>query len=119
MKEVLIVDDDDDFREALEAALFPAGFQVEHAANGREALKVLRQRPAAPCAILIDLMMPFMDGWQLIDALGRDPHLATIPSAVVSAARDTDTLPERMVHFRKPCELSDLLRFLRGACPNS
>ena len=47
-----------------------------------------------PCALLIDLMMPKMDGWQLIDALGQDPVLARIPSAVVSAARDSTRLAQ-------------------------
>jgi CheY-like chemotaxis protein len=116
MKRILIIDDDDDFREALEAALTPAGFRIQHAANGVEALQVLREDANVPCAMLIDLMMPKMDGWTLLDELGRDPDLARIPSAVVSAARDTGTLPEAMPRFSKPCDLDDLLRFLSSAC---
>lgn len=72
-----------------------------------------------PCALLIDLMMPKMDGWQLIDALGQDPVLARIPSAVVSAARDSTRLPKAMTCFPKPCNLGDLLSFLHAACPDA
>jgi CheY-like chemotaxis protein len=119
MKKILIIDDDDDFREALEAALTPAGFRIQHAANGIEALQVLRGEHAyVPCAMLIDLMMPKMDGWQLIDVLGRDPTLRRIPHAVVSAARDASKLPTDMARFPKPCNLGDLIRFLRSACPD-
>jgi CheY-like chemotaxis protein len=116
MKKILIIDDDEDFREALEAALTPAGFRIEHASNGIEALQVLRGQAPAPCALLIDLMMPKMDGWQLLVELGRDPALARIPSAVVSAARDAGPLPEATTRFSKPCDLRDLLQFLTRAC---
>lgn len=117
MKKILIIDDDEDFREALEAALTPAGFRIQHAANGIEALHVLRDESYVPCAMLIDLMMPKMDGWTLLDELGRDPALARIPHAVVSAARDTGPLPKAMTLFSKPCDLRDLIRFLSSACP--
>jgi CheY-like chemotaxis protein len=119
MKEILIIDDDDDFREALEAALTPAGFRIQHAANGVEALQVLRGESYVPCAMLIDLMMPEMDGWQLLNELGRDPALARIPSAVVSAARDAGSLPKAMIRFSKPCDLGDLIRFLSTACADA
>jgi CheY-like chemotaxis protein len=119
MKEILIIDDDDDFREALEAALTPAGFRIQHAANGVEALQVLRGDSYVPCAMLIDLMMPEMDGWQLLNELGRDPALARIPSAVVSAARDAGSLPDATIRFSKPCDLGDLIRFLKNACADA
>ena len=119
MKKILIIDDDEDFREALEAALTPAGFRIQHAANGVEALQVLREESYVPCAMLIDLMMPKMDGWELLNELGRDPTLARIPSAVVSAARDAGTLPKAMPRFSKPCDLGDLIRFLSTACADA
>jgi CheY-like chemotaxis protein len=101
----------------MESALTPAGFRIQHATNGLEALQTLRQQPKLPCALLIDLMMPEMDGWQLIDVLRQDPTLARIPSAVVSAARDRAALPETMPTFSKPCNLADVLSFLNRACP--
>jgi CheY-like chemotaxis protein len=119
MKKVLIVDDDDDFRDAIGAALTRAGFRIEHATDGLNALQLLQEGGRPPCAMLIDLMMPNMDGWQLIDTLQKDPVLAHIPSAVVSAARDTRRLPDEMVTFSKPCDLQEVIRFLHTACPDS
>jgi CheY-like chemotaxis protein len=119
MKRVLIVDDDDDFRNALASALGRAGFGIDHASDGLVAMRVLKEGRGIPCAMLIDLMMPNMDGWQLIDTLRSDPALAHIPSAVVSAARDTSRLPKSMVTFSKPCDLGDVIRFLQKACPES
>ena len=116
MKRVLIVDDDDEFRDALGSALGRAGFGIQHATDGMAAMRVLKEGPAVPCAMLIDLMMPNMNGWQLIDTLRSDPTLSRIPSAVVSAARDTGRLPASMVTFSKPCELGDVIRFLERAC---
>jgi adenylate cyclase len=118
MKRVLIVDDDDDFRHALGSALGRAGFGIEHATDGLVAMRVLKEGQSVPCAMLIDLMMPNMDGWQLIDTLKNDPQLAHIPSAVVSAARDTRQLPKSVVLFSKPCDLNAVLHFLRKACPD-
>ena len=119
MKRVLIVDDDDDFRHALASALGRAGFGIEHATDGLVAMRVLKEGQGFPCVMLIDLMMPNMDGWQLIDTLRKDPNLARIPSAVVSAARDTRHLPKSMVKFSKPCDLGEVIRFLNTACPDS
>jgi CheY-like chemotaxis protein len=120
MSRVLIVDDDDDFREAMAAALTRVGFRIEHATDGAAALQVIRQGRWVPCAMLIDLMMPNMDGWELIDAVRKDPALAHIPSAVVSAARDTRRLPESTVTFSKPCNLGEVIRFLQAAnCPQA
>jgi CheY-like chemotaxis protein len=116
MKTILIVDDDEDFHEALDAAMSSQGFTVQHAVNGRQALAALTGGGVRPDAILVDLMMPQMDGWQLLEAMGRDPQLAVIPCAVLSAAPNPTGLPQRVLHLPKPCDLHDLLGFLRSAC---
>jgi CheY-like chemotaxis protein len=113
MTKVLLVDDDDDFREALDAALRQQGFVVEHAANGREALSVLAR--SRPDAVLLDLMMPVMDGWQVLAAMGRDRSLASVPVAVLSAAREPRGLPAHVVLLPKPCALQTVLDFLAQA----
>jgi CheY-like chemotaxis protein len=115
MKTILIVDDDEDFHEAVEAAVSRRGFIVQHAGNGREALQRL-SAGARPDAVLIDLMMPDMDGWQLLEAMGRDPELVAIPSAVMSASPNRSGLPERVEHLPKPCDLRDLLALLERMC---
>src|SRR5437870_239170 len=61
------------------------GFEVQTAANGRQALDTLAAGPPA-CVIVLDLMMPVMDGWQFRDAQARDPRLSSIPVVVVTAA---------------------------------
>jgi two-component system response regulator MprA len=115
MNTILIIDDDEDFHEALEAAVTSQGFAVQHAANGIEALGWLKGADR-PDAILLDLMMPKMDGWQLLETIGGDPELAAIPCAVLSAAPNPAGLPTRVHHLPKPCDLHDLLRFIRDAC---
>ena len=84
---VCIVEDDHDMREVLRLALEIRGYSVEEAAEGEEALAVLRKRPAC-CLILLDLMMPGMNGWQFRKTQLESPVLAEIPVVVLSAMRE-------------------------------
>jgi CheY-like chemotaxis protein len=86
-REVLVVEDDTDLRESLSQALRDHGFGVTPATNGQEALDLLHAG-ARPSVILLDLMMPGLNGWQLRAALRRDPGLARIPQVVISAYMD-------------------------------
>jgi CheY-like chemotaxis protein len=86
-RDVLVVEDDTDLRESLSQALRDQGFGVNVASNGQEALDLLRAG-ARPAVILLDLMMPVLNGWELRDALRRDPVLAGIPQLVISAYVD-------------------------------
>ncbi len=81
---ILVVDDDADIRDLLAQLLSDEGYEVITAADGREALARLRQLPR-PCVILLDLMMPVMNGPQFYAEQQRDPTLATIPVVVISA----------------------------------
>jgi CheY-like chemotaxis protein len=83
-KLVLIVDDEPDVRDALTDALTSHGWEAIEAANGAEALARL-QAGVRPSLILLDIMMPIMDGWQFRSAQRLDPALATIPVVVFSA----------------------------------
>jgi CheY-like chemotaxis protein len=80
---VIVVDDDDDFRESLCEALRSEGYDVRAARNGAEAL--LLARAVSPGAIVLDLMMPVMNGFELMDALDADPLLARVPRFVLTA----------------------------------
>jgi len=83
-KTILVVEDDSDVRDALIELLEYRGHLVVGAANGREALDRLRSN-TRPALILLDLMMPVMDGWQFRAEQLRDPSLAPIPVVLISA----------------------------------
>jgi len=80
---ILVVEDDDDTRDALCALLAGQSYRVLDAMNGREALKVLsRTRPAL---VIMDLSMPVMTGWQLLDVIHEKKLLPGVPIIVLSA----------------------------------
>src|SRR5258706_12954853 len=81
---LLVVEDDADIRDALDGLLSTEGFRIAGCSNGREALDWLRTSPK-PDLILLDLMMPVMDGWQFRVEQKQDPALATIPILALSA----------------------------------
>jgi CheY-like chemotaxis protein len=105
---VLIVDDDDAIRETIDLALQMDNHTTAVASNGGEALEWLgRNQP--PCLIFLDLMMPIVDGWQVIEQLRRDKRLADVPVVVITAfSRELGSAAELPV-LRKPIELRDLL----------
>ena len=113
---VLVVEDDADIREAVVAALELEGFHVFQATNGVEALQVLPTMPH-PSLVLADLMMPIMDGWQLIRALSDDDRFATLPVVVVSA--NDQKAPVGYRQMKKPIELDDLVKIVSELCVRS
>ena len=84
MATILVVEDNDDVREMMSVTLELEGHDVVTAANGQQALDKLH-RGTEPCMILLDLMMPVMNGWQFQEEVAKDPKLADIPVVVVSA----------------------------------
>jgi CheY-like chemotaxis protein len=108
IRSVLIVDDDAPLREAIAEALSDEGLSVSCSANGRDALAALRSG-ARPDVILLDLMMPVMDGWTFREEQSRDPSLATIPVVVVTAAHDLPKPIDARAIVRKPFRLQLLL----------
>jgi CheY-like chemotaxis protein len=81
---ILVVDDDQLVREAVSDALLDAGYAVAKATNGTEALDQLAEYP--PDAILLDLMMPGMDGWTVLEQIRGDARWQHIPVCLMSAA---------------------------------
>ncbi len=114
---VLVVDDDFALRESICAALEESGFNVASAGNGREALDYLR-RQTPPCVVLLDLMMPIMNGWEFRAEQRRDPAIAAIPIVILSAfSRATDEELRGVETFlRKPVNLTTLLDAVRPYC---
>jgi CheY-like chemotaxis protein len=107
---VFVVDDDCEVREALAAVLENEGYSVRCAANGAQALAMMHG--SRPAAILVDLMMPVMSGWELIEAIHDDGDLASIPLVILSAMR----APEGFLHISKPVSLDELLTTVHRAC---
>ncbi|HET6346900.1 MAG TPA: response regulator [Myxococcota bacterium] len=109
---VLIVEDDFSIRESLSEMLREEGYTVETAEHGRQALERLHAG-VQPAIILLDLMMPVMDGWQVLEALEAHPTLSRVPVIVVSAA--VGNVPAHARGFlRKPIRFAKLLEAING-----
>src|SRR5690606_20195356 len=113
MASVLVVDDDDALREAVAEAIEDAGYEVVQASDGREALDKMRQK--APCIVLLDLMMPVMDGWEVVSEMDTDPVLASVPICVVSAQGQLPP-PRNVAVLRKPVSVDTLLDAVAEHC---
>ena len=105
---VLIVDDDESIRETVQQALEEEHQPAAIVGDGQEALDWLhRHRP--PSLILLDLMMPVMDGWQVLDQLRDDVRLSNVPIVILTAfGRDLGSAG-RAPTLKKPFELKELL----------
>jgi DNA-binding response OmpR family regulator len=113
---VFIVEDDVDTREMLGRFLELEGYHVESAANGKLALERLDAGMPA-CVILLDLMMPVMDGWQFRREQARHAALADIPVIIVSAAgRDRIQQIDADAYLLKPVDLDELLARVTQYC---
>ncbi|HVZ72486.1 MAG TPA: response regulator [Polyangia bacterium] len=112
---VLVVEDDADITEALVQVLESEGMAVRAAGNGQIALDLLRAPGSPlPCVILLDLMMPVMDGWTFRSTQLRDPTIAHIPVVILTAggpAAVTDRVRADAM-LRKPVDLETLLATL-------
>ena len=109
---LLVVDDDTDLREALEEVLRDAGFTVLGAGNGREALEVLARTRPLPGLVLLDMMMPVLDGAGFLRELYARPGGRDIPVVVFSASAGTARAAEQVgarAYLRKPVEVEVLL----------
>ena len=107
MPTVLVVEDEPDIREAIAEALGAEGYAVRVAVHGRDALERLKSS-AATDVVVLDMMMPVMDGWEFLAAKEADPALAGIPVIVTSAAPQK-LPPGARVLLGKPFELVRLL----------
>jgi CheY-like chemotaxis protein len=82
---ILVVDDEDDIRETVGEVLHAEGYETVGAPNGQEAKKLLERARKMPRLILLDLMMPVMDGWDFLMWLEGNPRTSEIPVAIMSA----------------------------------
>ncbi len=109
---VMVVEDDADISDAIASTLEDHGYCVIVAANGQEALDKLRQAPKPPHLILLDLMMPVLDGWQFREVQKGDPALADVPVVLLSAHVDIRSAANQLAAvawLKKPVDLRALL----------
>lgn len=113
---VLVVEDDNDLRDSICAVLQDAGYTSWPAENGEIALQ--RARAEKPCVILLDLMMPVMNGWEFRSEQLRDPQLSSIPVIIMTAdgraGEKAKTL--RADYLKKPITLQALLDLVEDYC---
>jgi CheY-like chemotaxis protein len=117
-RQILLVDDDGLTRSALAMVLDADGYAIREAANGEEALRLLAHGPP-PCLILLDLIMPVMDGCAFRARQLRDPALADIPVVVFSAAPDVSRRAAALgvaESLQKPIDPELLLDAVRRYC---
>jgi DNA-binding response OmpR family regulator len=112
---VLIIEDDHDIRVTLREVLESEGFTVHSAANGQAGLESLEEYPNAGLVIL-DLMMPIMNGWQFLKAFRANPVLSSIPVIVISAAHDRVVPSGAQEFIPKPIEFDSFLQTVRQYC---
>jgi two-component system, chemotaxis family, chemotaxis protein CheY len=114
MNRVLVVDDESTIREIIAEALQEAGYDVDTAAHGAEALELIHRSP--PEAIILDLMMPRLDGIGFVDLMRLNPQFASVPIVLVTAAYGAIQMAERIgarACITKPFELDELVEAVR------
>jgi len=119
-RRVLVVEDDADALDAIATMLEDAGYDVLRAANGLEALGQLGNRGGRCDLILLDLMMPVMNGWDFRRKQKATSAFATIPVLLMSAGAHMATVRAELNaagSVTKPVEMSDLLDVVRQHCP--
>jgi CheY-like chemotaxis protein len=115
---ILVIDDDPDIRSSLCDILGEEGYRVAGARNGREALDYLKNQ-TRPSLILLDMMMPEMDGWRFRREQQKLPELADIPVVVLSAhgnVRDAALALGAADYLRKPLRIDSLLEIAERYC---
>jgi CheY-like chemotaxis protein len=113
---VLIIEDDVDTRDMLSRFLELEGYTVHAAANGRQALEMLERDPSAS-VIVLDLMMPVMDGWEFRRRQIQDAHLKNIPTIVVSdAGLERLSKISADAYLSKPVDMDELLEHVSQYC---
>jgi CheY-like chemotaxis protein len=108
---ILVIEDDSDQRAVMVEALARDGHNVEDASDGVEGLQCAREH--RPDLILLDLMMPTMDGWAFLEEQRRDPRLADIPVVLVSGCPEEECEDlEADAYLRKAYDLDEVLDFV-------
>ena len=114
-RNILLIEDDVDIRTILKEALEWEGYRVFTAANGQEGIDILPEIPA-PSLILLDLMMPVMNGWEFADVLETHRAYSDIPIVTISAFSDPEKRIRASGFIKKPVDLDVLFALVRKHC---
>jgi CheY-like chemotaxis protein len=114
-KYILVIDDDLSIREMLAISLNMYGYSVLTASNGQEGLSVLKTMPT-PCTILLDLMMPIMDGWEFLKEIKTTNRSLEPRVVVLTAYVEKATVSSASVFLKKPVDLDDLMKIVDEKC---
>ena len=114
-KKILMVEDEQDIREAVQARLKSRGYTVTLAADGEEGLRKVKSEN--PDLVLLDIVMPKLDGWQVLKAIRNDEATRELPVVMLTANRETSSLIESQSqkatdYLMKPFDIEKLLRFI-------
>jgi two-component system chemotaxis response regulator CheY len=112
---ILVVEDDKDIRGAIISLLESEGYNTESAENGKEALEKLSVIPK-PCLVLLDMMMPIMNGREFLDTVMKDATLAPLPILVVSAIADRTNTEGSIGFLKKPIDINVVLNVVSQYC---
>jgi len=114
---VMVVEDDPGVREGLVAVIAGEGYPVDSCSDGKDALQRLSSTEELPGVIVLDFMMPGMDGWMFLRERSKDPRLRNIPVLGMSASPhlvDQRGCPDGVDEFlRKPFKVEAILNFLK------
>lgn len=117
LKTILVIEDDHDTRVSMRQQLESEGYFVFSAADGQQGLALL-QRIKPPCLILLDLVMPLMDGEAFVKAVEGDPALHMIPVVLITAFPDKAKPQLARELVKKPINLKTLLDVVNKYCPH-
>lgn len=115
---VLIIDDEAGIRDVLALSLQIRAIEVHTAKNGQDGLDLLTKMPR-PCLILLDLMMPVMNGWDFVRALDAQPQFAGLPVALITAFPEEIEFDRAVAVFSKPLDLRRLYDLIGELCKNT
>ena len=112
---ILVVEDDDDIRNVMVDVLESEGYHAEAATNGKEALELLHTIDK-PCLVLLDMMMPIMNGREFLDKVMVDSYLTPIPVLIVSAVADKTDTKGAVGFLKKPVDIDMVLDMVSKYC---
>jgi CheY-like chemotaxis protein len=115
-RNILIIEDDEAVRQSMQDCLEIQGYEPIVATNGQEDIDRLSALDSKPCVILLDMMMPGMNGWQFLDYQRNHGDLAAIPVVICSAFKESAKSVHPSAVLPKPLELKKLVQTVKSFC---